>query len=138
MVAAKCSRFGNDIFVWNVATFAGDVIWKGTNMTQNKIPTDEEIFEEWRRTNGGIISDPENVWVECAGDSWIELIHLARAAGREEQRDRVEAMLEARRPTTGDLTLADKTKTQSMLHLDRILTGILKAIRAQGEEEKTS
>ena len=64
-------------------------------------PTDAEIFEKWRDTDGGIILDPNPAsdWVECDRESYLRLISQARQAGREEgaeeQREKTSDLLQA-------------------------------------------
>lgn len=121
MVAVMCSRAGNDIFVANVVTFAGDVSRKGTKMTQNKIPTNEDIIQySSNKAKAGVMLAPhEFFW---GYEDMLNMLAQASAAGREEQRERDAQIAESG-------VCGDSCGTAAANKL-------AKAIRAQGEEEK--
>ncbi len=72
-------------------------------MTQNKIPTDEEILRTWWEGNENVDgSNPFPEGTDWRKDDYLHLMAQARAAGREEQREKDAEIAESYSPGRTD------------------------------------
>lgn len=99
----------------------------GDPMTQNKIPTDEEILWKWAKKIGW-----DDGW-DVSSEEACELIQAARAAGREEQRERDSGIARNKWPRGHAHTYASENADHYRA-LEDASEVISEAIRAQGKE----
>lgn len=101
-------------------------------MSEKKIHVDEYEFikHHWGLEDSAFNISPKVGWGDIVG-----IVQEARLAGREEgmqeQREKIINLLEARRPTIGEIHLANKEKELKLLGGDYALVGAIRAIRTQ-------